>query len=69
MQAWPLAGLVTELGSFVRQAESSVVKISDDELFAVLREIRKKYPDWRLGQLVSNLTIWAEVQTRITFGM
>jgi hypothetical protein len=35
------------------------MKISDDELFEVLRELRRTYPDWRLGQLVCNVATWA----------
>ncbi len=35
------------------------MKISDDELFAALREMRQKYPDWRLGQMIANLSTWA----------
>ena len=36
------------------------MRVSDDELLAVLREMRAAYPDWRLGQLVSNLAAWAK---------
>lgn len=30
------------------------------ELLAVLAELSKRYPDWRLGQLVANVAGWAE---------
>ena len=35
------------------------MKISDDELLVALRELRRTYPDWRLGQLVCNVATWA----------
>jgi hypothetical protein len=30
------------------------------ELFDALAELRRRYPDWRLGQLVSNVAGWAD---------
>lgn len=36
------------------------MQISDDELFGALREMRQKYPDWRLGQMIANLATWTE---------
>ena len=36
------------------------MKISNDELLEALRELRSRYPDWRLGQLVCNVTVWAK---------
>jgi hypothetical protein len=35
------------------------MKNSDDELLEVLRELRQTYPDWRIGQLVCNVALWA----------
>jgi hypothetical protein len=39
--------------------------IPDDraELLAVLAELCRRYPDWRFGQLVSNVAGWADVAT------
>jgi|KBSSwiStaDraftv2_1062776.scaffolds.fasta_scaffold131647_2 hypothetical protein len=34
-------------------------KTDDQELFAALKAMREKYPDWRFGQLVCNLATWA----------
>ena len=31
-----------------------------NELFAVLSELARQYPDWRLGQLVANVAGWAD---------
>jgi hypothetical protein len=31
----------------------------DSELFSVLKEMRSLYPDWRFGQMVCNVTVWA----------
>ena len=31
----------------------------DQELFTVLQEMRALYPDWRFGQMISNLASWA----------
>ena len=31
----------------------------DDELFAGLRAMRSRYPNWRFGQLICNLAVWA----------
>jgi hypothetical protein len=36
------------------------MKISDDELFAALREMRERYPNWRFGQMIANLATWAQ---------
>jgi len=30
------------------------------ELFAMLDELARRYPEWRLGQLVANLADWAD---------
>jgi hypothetical protein len=30
------------------------------ELFEVLAELRRRYPDWRLGQLIVNVVGWAD---------
>jgi hypothetical protein len=30
------------------------------ELFDVLAELRSRYPDWRFGQLVSNVAGWTD---------
>ena len=30
------------------------------ELFAALDELARRYPDWRLGQLVANVADWAD---------
>ena len=30
------------------------------ELWAVLAELSQRYPQWRIGQLVSNLADWAD---------
>jgi hypothetical protein len=31
------------------------------ELFDAIAELSRHYPDWRLGQLVSNVAGWADV--------
>lgn len=31
-----------------------------NELFAVLAELSRRYPGWRLGQLVANVADWAD---------
>jgi hypothetical protein len=31
-------------------------------LFEVLAELCRRYPDWRFGQLVSNVSGWADVE-------
>lgn len=36
------------------------MKVSDDELLSVLREMRTAYPEWRFGQLIANLSTWAK---------
>jgi hypothetical protein len=30
------------------------------DLFDALAELRQRYPDWRLGQLVANVAGWAD---------
>jgi hypothetical protein len=35
------------------------MKVSDEELLELLRELRRIYPDWRLGQIVCNVAAWA----------
>lgn len=30
------------------------------ELIAAIAELRKRYPDWRLGQLLANVAGWAD---------
>ena len=30
------------------------------ELWAALAELSRRYPDWRLGQLVANVADWAD---------
>lgn len=30
------------------------------ELFNSLAELRRRYPDWRLGQLIANVAGWAD---------
>jgi hypothetical protein len=30
------------------------------ELFEALAELARRYPDWRLGQLVANIAGWAD---------
>jgi hypothetical protein len=30
------------------------------ELFDTLTELRRRYPEWRLGQLISNVAGWAD---------
>ena len=30
------------------------------ELFDALAELRRRYPEWRLGQLISNVAGWAD---------
>lgn len=30
------------------------------ELFNALAELRRRYPDWRLGQLIANVAGWAD---------
>lgn len=30
------------------------------ELFDTLAELRRRYPEWRLGQLISNVAGWAD---------
>jgi hypothetical protein len=32
-----------------------------EALFAALAELSRRYPDWRIGQLVSNVAGWADV--------
>jgi hypothetical protein len=36
------------------------MKNSKDELLEALHKLRARYPDWRLGQLVCNVTVWAK---------
>ena len=36
------------------------MKNSNDEVLEVLGELRTRYPDWRLGQLVCNVTVWSK---------
>ena len=31
-----------------------------DELLAIIAELRRKYPEWRLGQLMANVAGWAD---------
>ncbi|MCH8827974.1 MAG: hypothetical protein IID45_00190 [Planctomycetes bacterium] len=31
-----------------------------DELLAVLAELLRKYPEWRLGQMIANVAGWAD---------
>ncbi len=31
-----------------------------EEVLAALAELWKEHPEWRLGQLVANLTMWAK---------
>jgi hypothetical protein len=31
-----------------------------DELLHILAELRRLYPNWRLGQLISNVSGWAD---------
>jgi hypothetical protein len=31
-----------------------------DELLDVLAELRRQYPNWRMGQLISNVAGWAD---------
>jgi hypothetical protein len=31
------------------------------EVFQLLAELARRYPEWRLGQLVSNVAGWADV--------
>jgi hypothetical protein len=33
---------------------------ADTELLDTLAELRRRYPDWRLGQLVANVAGWAD---------
>lgn len=33
---------------------------NQSELFSVLAELARRYPDWRLGQLVTNVAGWAD---------
>ena len=33
------------------------------DLLAAITELRRRYPDWRLGQLVANVAGWAEQDT------
>ena len=33
--------------------------IDSDELFSTLSAMRRVYPEWRFGQLVANLAVWA----------
>lgn len=33
---------------------------ADDKLMAIIQELRKTYPHWRLGQLVANVAGWAD---------
>ena len=35
-------------------------EIDRAELLEVLNELRRRYPEWRLGQLVSNVAGWAD---------
>jgi hypothetical protein len=30
------------------------------ELFSALEELARRYPDWRIGQLVANVAGWAD---------
>lgn len=30
------------------------------ELFEVLAELRRRYPNWRFGQLIANIAGWAD---------
>ena len=32
---------------------------TDEELIEVLSAMRKRYPEWRIGQLVANVALWA----------
>ena len=32
------------------------------ELFAALTELARKYPHWRIGQLVANVAGWADAE-------
>lgn len=36
---------------------------TDEELLEVLTEMRKRYPGWRIGQLVANVALWARGAT------
>ena len=31
----------------------------DEELLAILSELRRWHPEWRIGQLVGNVSYWA----------
>jgi hypothetical protein len=31
-----------------------------NELFTVLEELSRRYPDWRIGQLLANVADWAD---------
>lgn len=33
-----------------------------DELFAALSELARRYPHWRVGQLVANVAGWADAE-------
>ena len=33
------------------------------EVFRLLAELSERYPEWRLGQLVANVTAWARQPT------
>jgi hypothetical protein len=33
-----------------------------NELFVLLAELARRYPEWRLGQLVANAAGWADVE-------
>jgi hypothetical protein len=35
-------------------------KTNPTELFAILVELRDRYPQWRFGQMVANLAGWAD---------
>jgi hypothetical protein len=40
----------------------------DSELFSMVKEIRSLYPDWRLGQMVCNVAVWAHEPDKSSVG-
>ena len=36
------------------------MNINNDEIWEIIKKLKEKYPDWRFGQLVTNVSYWAK---------